>query len=389
MTVNIDKVAVIGAGVMGHGIAQTAAMAGLQVYLYDREEAFLNKAMEKIEQSLAKLLEKKKISQEVYETSKQLLRPTSDLSTAVRDVQFAFEAVPEVLSVKQDVFKQLEELTDKDTILATNTSNMSIGKIADKLKHPERVVGVHFFNPVVLMDLVEVIKGEKTDESVMQTAYQLCLRLKKRPVRVEKDTPGFIVNRVNAPVRVFLGAVVDEGHATCEEIDAVMKSAGDPMGPFELADYVGLDTVYYSAIYRGETLHPDYAPFKKLTEKVKAGHLGRKTGQGFYDWSQGRPKIDLSRKTDRVTPDDILFIKLNEAMKLLEEGVATAEDIDLAMVLGTGDRVGPFTACKDKDKEVIISRLTEIAELYKKEVLRPTARLREYGVSLDGNGGIG
>jgi enoyl-CoA hydratase/3-hydroxyacyl-CoA dehydrogenase len=371
----IDTVAVIGAGVMGHGIAQAALMAGLQVRLCDAQEAALNNGVARIQESLDKLLAKHKIAQETYDHCRRALIATTDMGEAVAGAQMVFEAVPEVLEIKQAVFRKLDELTDERTILASNTSNMSISAIASSTRHPHRVLGVHFFNPVVLMKLVEVIKGEQTSEDVMQTAYDLCLRMNKTPVRVEKDAPSFIVNRINAPVRVYLGAVVDAGVAGPEEIDALLKSAGDPMGHFELSDFIGLDTVHSSMLYRAEALHPEYGPFRELEKRVKEGNLGRKTGRGFYDWTQGKPEIDLAKKTDKISVDDIKYIKYNEALKLIEEGVASSKDIDLAMVLGTGDKVGPVEACKDADASVIAARLTEIAETYRKSILSPSASL--------------
>jgi enoyl-CoA hydratase/3-hydroxyacyl-CoA dehydrogenase len=375
----IQQVAVIGAGDMGHGIAEVALLAGYRVHLYDIKQEYLDRGVKRIHDSLAKLAEKGKIDADTHERSRQLLHPTTDLSEAVSAAQFVIEAVPEVLTIKQEVFQKLDQLAPETAILGTNTSNMSISDIASVTRRPERVVGVHFFNPVVLMKLVEVIRGEKTTEETMQSACEVCRKLGKEPIRVEKDVPSFIVNRINAPIRVFLGAVVDAGEATPEEIDAMVRDAGEPMGPFELLDYVGLDITYDSMDYRRQVLDPEYGPFEALEKLVKAGHLGKKTGQGFYDWSNGRPAIDLSKKTDVISFRDIQFVKLNEATKLIEQGVSNAKDIDRAMVLGTGDRVGPIEACKDVPPEEIAERLDELASRYRKAILQPTALLRSGG----------
>lgn len=374
-----QPVAVIGAGDMGHGIAEVALLAGYPVYLYDIKPEFLERGVQRIHDSLAKLEQKGKIDADTHERSRRLLHPTTDLAEAVSGARFVIEAVPEVLQIKQDVFRRLDELAPATAILGTNTSNMSITAIASATRRPERVVGVHFFNPVVLMKLVEVIRGEQTTEETMQQAVAFCRTLGKVPIRVEKDVPSFIVNRINAPIRVFLGAVVDAGEATPEAIDAMVRSAGEPMGPFELLDYVGLDITYDSMVYRQQVLDAEYGPFATLEKLVKAGHLGKKTGQGFYDWSQGRPSIDLSQKTDVITFRDIQFVKLNEATKLMEQGVSNARDIDRAMVLGTGDRVGPVEACMDVAPDVITTRLDELASRYQKHILQPTNLLRTGG----------
>jgi enoyl-CoA hydratase/3-hydroxyacyl-CoA dehydrogenase len=374
---DLKRVAVIGAGDMGHGIAEIALMAGLEVFLYDVKQDYLDRGVNRIYESLDILLSKGKITQATYDFSRTHLYPTLDLAEAVADVQLVLEAVPEVLELKQKLFEDLEAAASPDTILATNTSNMGITEIAAKVKKRDRIVGLHFFNPVVMMKLVEVIRGKETTDEVMQTAYDLCLKFNKTPVRVEKDTPSFIVNRLNAPVRVFLGAVVDSGIADPEEIDALVRSHGNPMGPFELSDYVGLDVTYYSMVYRINALGPEYGPNRLLEEKVESGNLGKKTGKGFYDWTIGRPVIDLSKKTDKIKIDDLVLVKLNEAAKLIEDGVATPKDIDLAMRLGTGDKKGPIEACRDLTQEEIINRLDYLVNTYQKEILRPTRLIRE------------
>lgn len=362
---------------MGHGIAQSVLLAGLTVHLYDVKEEFLQNGVEKIYAGLDKMGAKGQITEQEVNTFKNNLKPTVDLKEAVSKAQFVFEAVPEVLELKKDVFKQLDELTPPETILATNTSNMLITHIADATIHKERVVGVHFFIPVVLMKLVEVIRGDKTKEDVMQVAYDLCLKMNKFPVRVEKDRPGFIVNRVNGPTRVFLSAVVEAGLAEPEEIDALMRYHDLPIGHFELADYIGLDVVYFSAEYRKQTLHPEYGPNQMLLEKINANDLGRKTGKGFYDWSIGKPVIDLNKRTDKINIEDIEFVKFNEAAKIIEEGVANPKDIDQAMVLGTGYKEGPISYAKRFKLEDVISRLDQLSSQLNREVLKPTKILSE------------
>jgi len=368
----VKFMAVIGAGDMGHGICEVIALAGIQVYLYDRNQELVDKGLNRIHQSLDKLLEKGKINELTYIRSKECILPTINIKELAGNADFIIEAVPEVLEIKQSVFKELDELASKNTILATNTSNMSITEIANVTKNPERVVGIHFFNPVVLMKLVEVIRGGRTADWVMNTAYNLCKKLNKTPVRVEKDSPSFIVNRINAPVRTYLGAIVDKKDAKPNEIDAFLRYHGHPMGHFELSDFVGLDILYDSCKYREENLHPEFEPYKLLSEKVHNGKFGKKSGEGFYDWNQGRPAIDVNHRTDILEMIDLDIIKYNEATKLIDEGISTAEDIDLAMELGTGDEKGPIKVCSKIDPKKIIKRLDYISRKYGKEVLKPT-----------------
>lgn len=372
MLKNLKRIVVIGAGEMGHGIAQSSLMAGFKVTLFDINKEGLKHGEERIFESLNKLYEKNKIKLDVLNFSKRNLKTTTNFNDAVKNANFIFEAVPEVLSIKKNIFKRLEESVSKETILASNTSNMSISKIVLDLKHPERVVGIHFFNPVVLMKLVEVIKGNQTSEEVMLVAIEICEKMNKTPIRLEKDSPAFIVNRINGAVRTYLGAVIDSGVETPEKIDALLLSNGERMGHFELNDFIGLDTVYNSSIYRQDALHNDHKPYKILTDLYNKNHLGKKSEQGFYNWSEGRPKINLEEKADEKIIENIKYIKLNEASKLIEKKIATAENIDLAMILGTADKIGPIKNCKGVEEDKITKRLKFIAKKYRKEILLPT-----------------
>ena len=253
---------------------------------------------------------------------------------------------------------------------------MLISHVSEHVRYKDRVVGLHFFNPVVIIKLVEVIKGSETSETVMQAAYDLCVKMDKRPIRVEKDSPSFIINRVNGPNRLYLGAVVDEGIAEPEEIDALIRYHGSPIGHFELADHIGLDVIYDALQYRRKIIHPDYSPYQKLVEKVQLKEFGKKTGQGFYDWSHGRLTIDQNKRTDKIMIEDLDYIKFNEAIKLVEEGVSTAADIDLAMRL-VGEKAGPIETAKKFNKEQVVARLTILAKRFGLEVLKPANILSE------------
>jgi enoyl-CoA hydratase/3-hydroxyacyl-CoA dehydrogenase len=375
---DIKRVAVIGAGDMGHGIAEVALMAGYPVFLRDVTQEFVDRGVQRVDDSLKKLVKKGRVPQDVYDKiQKELLHPCVQLSEAVAEADLVIEAIPEVLDLKRQAFAEMDRSAPAHTILASNTSTMSITKIAQATKRPEKVVGLHYFNPAVIMKLVEVIRGEKTSDETMQVAYDFCLKNNKIPVRVEKDVPGFIVNRVQAPSAVLLGAILDEGIAQPEEIDALMRSLGMPMGPCELMDFTGLDINYHASRYFTDAVHPDFAPARTIEEKVNAGALGKKTGKGFFDWSQGRPQVDLSRATSKVDPLDLLAVQINEATKLIEMGVCSAEDVDTAIVNGTGNKIGYMAMAKGQDPEELAKRLDGLAERFNKEIFRPTKMIRE------------
>jgi enoyl-CoA hydratase/3-hydroxyacyl-CoA dehydrogenase len=227
------------------------------------------------------------------------------------------------------------------------------------------------------MRLVEVIRGDKTSDETMQVAFDFVLKNGKVPVRVEKDVPGFIVNRVQAPSGLLLTSIVDEGIAQPEEVDALMRKLGMPMGPFELMDYTGLDVSYHGRHYYAKVIHPDFAPGRIIEAKFKAGELGKKTGKGFFDWSKGRPEIDLSKATDKVDPMDLVAVQINEATKLIEMGVCKAEDVDTAIANGTGNAIGPMSIAKGQDPADLTKRLVGLAKRFNKEIFKPTKMIRE------------
>lgn len=375
---DIKKIAVMGAGDMGHGIAEVALLAGYKVTMRDVEQRFVDKGLARIRESLAKLVEKQKVSEEAKQKMLSNIEVFVDIDKAVKDADFVIEAVPEIMSIKKEVFKELDKLAPKHAVLASNTSNMSITEIASATNRPDKVVGMHFFNPAVLMKLVEVIKGAKTSEDSMQLAYDLALKMNKVPVRVEKDSIGFIYNRVNAPNSILLGAILERGLATPEEIDAKMRKVGMPMGPYELMDYVGLDVAYHSALYFAERLSPDYKPAKWLKKLVDSGNLGKKTGKGIFDWSLGRPAIDLSKAKEDFDPTDLIAIQVNEATKLLEEGVVkNPDDIDKAIVNGGGSAFGPFQLAKGIGFDKLAKRCEELAKQFGVKAFEPTETLKK------------
>jgi len=375
---DIKKVVVLGAGDMGHGIAEVALLGGYKVAMRDIEQRFVDTGLQRIKDSLEKLAEKQKISEDNRKAMLSNIETFVDMGDAVKDADFVIEAAPEIMDLKRKVFQELDRLAPKHAVLASNTSNMSITEIASVTGRPEKVVGMHFFNPAVLMKLVEVIKGDKTSEETMQVTYDLITKMNKVPVRVEKDSVGFIVNRVNAPTSIMLNAILERRMATPEEIDAKMNKVGMPMGPYELMDYVGLDVHYHGGLYLAERLSSDYAPPKWLKEKVDAGDLGKKTGKGIYDWSKGRPTIDPAKAKEDFDPTDLIALQVNEATKLLEEGVANSpDDIDKAVVNGGGSAFGPFQLAKGIGYDKLAKRCEELAQQFGVETFKPTETLKK------------
>jgi len=375
---DVKKIAVMGAGDMGHGIAEVALLAGYKVALRDIEQRFVDKGLSRIKESLDKLAEKQKITQENKNAMLANIKTFVDIGEAVKDVDFVIEAVPEVMDLKKQVFQALDAAVPKHAIMASNTSNMSITEIASVTKRPEQVVGMHFFNPAVLMKLVEVIKGGKTSEATMQVAYNLALKMNKVPVRVEKDSIGFVYNRVNAPTGLLINLILEKGVATPVEIDAKMRKIGMPMGPYELADYVGLDVHYHGGLYFAEKLSRDYAPPSWLKAKIDAGELGKKTGKGIFDWSKGRPEIDLSKAKEDFDPTTFIALQVNEATKLLEAGVVKSpEEIDKAMVNGGGSAIGPFQLAKGIGYDKLAKMCEDLAKQFGVKVFEPTETLKK------------
>ena len=374
---DIKKIAVIGTGDMGHGIAEVALLTGYKVAMSDIKQEFVDRGFSRIKESLAKFVERQKITAEAEKAMLANIQTFTNLEQAVKDVDFVIEAAPEIMDLKKKIFSDLGKFAPKHAVLASNTSNMSITEIAETTGRPDKVVGIHFFNPAVLMKLVEYIRGAKTSEETMQVSRDLIFKMGKTPVRVEKDSPGFIYNRVNAPTMIYLGKMLEkQGIEAAEGVDAKMRKLGMPMGPYELMDYVGIDVGYHSALYYAERVSPDYSPPKWWKDLVDANQLGKKTGKGIFDWSKGRPTIDLSKEKADFDPSDLAAIQVNEATKLLEEGVTKSmDDIDTAMVNGGGSAIGPFQMAKMVGYEKIIKRLEELSKEYNTDVFKPTRTL--------------
>jgi len=378
---DIKRIAVIGSGDMGNGIAQLGIMAGYTVAMRDIEQRFVDRGVESIKKSMEKLVNKGKISEEARTDALNRLIPIVGLEPAVKNADFIIEAVPEIMELKKEVFADLDRLSPDHAILATNTSNMSITEISKSTQRPDKVVGMHFFNPAVLMKLVEVIRGGFSSDESIEVTYDLAKKMNKVPVIVKKDSPGFIYNRVNAPTGLLLSKIMELDHPTPDQFDSAFKPFM-PMTPFELVDYVGIDIAYHGQLYFAKTLSADYAPSAAFKAMVDSGNLGKKTGKGFYDWSTGRPAIDTSNPTTEFDPTHMVALQVNEATKILEEGVCDdPREIDLAMANGGGG-VGPFTLAKSIGYETLIQKCEDLADRFKVEVFRPTKTMREGNIEV-------
>jgi 3-hydroxybutyryl-CoA dehydrogenase len=282
----IKKSFIVGSGLMGSGIAQVCAQAGIDVFLYDIDTEALKKALDNIEWSVNKFVEKGKVKEQGRTIMKRI-KPVSDFSEA-ETAELIIEAVFEKIDLKQEIFKKVDEICAPEALIASNTSAIPITELAAVTGNPERVLGLHFFSPAPMMQAVEVIKGIATTDETARKGREFVLQIGKEPIMVNRDITGFVINRINFPSTIEAMNLVEKGIATVEDIDKGMKLAsGRKMGIFETGDMVGLDVTYGAmmAMYQ-ESGDPRWYPPMILRRKVKAGHLGRKAGKGWYEYNR-------------------------------------------------------------------------------------------------------
>ncbi|MCK9364890.1 MAG: 3-hydroxyacyl-CoA dehydrogenase NAD-binding domain-containing protein [Syntrophales bacterium] len=368
---DVKKVVVLGAGAMGHGIAQVAAMAGYKVVLRDINEEFVQRGYQRIKEDLERRVKKGRMAEAQKNDLLAAITPIVDLKKAVKDADIIVEAVPEIMKLKHEVLSEAAKLCPKKTVFATNTSSLSITEIAKVLDDPGRVVGLHFFNPVPVMKLVEIIYGEKTDEKSVQIIEAFTKKLGKTSIYVRKDVPGFVVNRIFVPFSNEAAWVLHNKEvATPFEVDAAIKyRLGLPMGMLELLDVLGngaIDVQYHVSNYFKETIGESWGPPTNLTELFKAGLLGKKSGKGFYDWSDPANKNEIPLSAGRTfDPLRVVVIAINEAANLLVDKVATKSDIDVGTLLGLGFPRGILRMADDIGLDVVVDELNRLYAKFK------------------------
>ena len=355
---DIDTITVLGAGTMGHGIAEVAALAGYEVRLRDIEEDIVEEGYDDIEWSLGKLAENERITEEQAEEALANVSAYVDLEEAVDDADVVIEAIIEEMDIKQQVYDELDEVAPDRTIFASNTSSLSITELSEVTDRAEQFCGMHFFNPPVRMDLVEVISGAHTSEATLDVIEDLVEDLGKTPVRVRKDVPGFIVNRILVPLMNEASWMVEGEVATVEEIDATVSfDMGLPMGPFELGDLTGNDVILHVLEYMHEVAGEAYEPAPFFVETVEAGKYGQKTGEGFYQYEDG-PGAEYPPDAGREDIARRLTALLaNEVGKLLAMDVAPVEDIDHAVKLGGRWPDGPAKLADGTGLDTLVETL--------------------------------
>ncbi|WP_256839086.1 3-hydroxyacyl-CoA dehydrogenase NAD-binding domain-containing protein [Ornithinimicrobium faecis] len=366
-------VAVVGAGAMGVGIAQVAAQAGHEVHLVDAAEGAATSAREKLAATLTRLVDKGKLTSDESAgiLERVIIGPAADGDLKeLPPVGLVIEAVVEKLAVKHEIFGTLDDEQDESTVLATNTSSLDIGAIAADLAHPERVIGLHFFNPPPLMKLVEVVRTTQSAPEILRDAQALMERWGKTPVLCT-STPGFIVNRVARPFYGEAQRLLEAEVADAATLDFALRELGGfRMGPFELTDLIGQDVNFAvgNSVWHQSDRDPRYEPVAVQRELVEAGRLGRKTGHGYFEYAEGGQPVGVTPDEGRarelvggpIETDPVartIAMLVNEGVDLVRRGEATAEDVDTAMKLGTNYPKGPHEWLAEIGAATIVEQL--------------------------------
>jgi 3-hydroxybutyryl-CoA dehydrogenase len=373
------RIGVLGAGTMGSGIAQVAATAGHEVLLIDASEEQILRATASLDKIFSKLVEKEKITAQQKQEILCRIKLETDIA-AFHDCGLVIEAIVEDLTIKKEVFARLETFVSDSCILASNTSSLSIASIGSALKKPERIIGIHFFNPAPLMPLVEVVPAVQTSAEVLETTKNLIDSWKKVTV-LTKDTPGFIVNRIARPFYGEALRIYEEGIADFATIDWAMTHFGQfKMGPFTLMDYIGNDVNYAvtESVFAAFYYDPRYKP--SLTQKrySEAGYFGRKSGRGYYNYSENASNTEPNRdeKIGYDIFERILVMLMNEAADALFLNIASKQDIDLAMTKGVNYPKGLLAWAEDFGIEKLLQKLETLQEEYGEDRYRPSPLLK-------------
>ena len=363
----IKNITVLGSGIMGHGIAQISAMAGYNVVLRDIEQKFLDKAMDKINWSLEKLVSKEKISKDERDKIATRIKPMVDLSNAVHDSDLVIEAVPEIMDLKKQVYQELDKVADGRIIFASNTSTLPITEIANTISRPEKFIGIHFFNPPQLMKLVEVIPGQKTTDDIIKTTINFVESVKKVPVICRRDVPGFIINRLFIPLVHEACYVMERQKIQKTEIDSAVKfKLGFPMGIFELADFTGIDVIHKATIEMHLRDKKVILPHAKIEQLFNEKKLGKKNGEGFYKYSDEKyERIELTEElAELCIPTQIVANILNNAAWLVTNNASDINEIEKAASLGLGLKKPLFETANEIGMQKIVDELKKLSKQF-------------------------
>ena len=375
----IRRIVVVGTGLMGHGIAQSFAMKGYEVYLLSRSKESLENAVQDIKWSLQKLVDKGSLSKDAADSALSKILTTTSYEKGARNADLVLESIKENLDLKKMTFSKIDKIAKADAIIASNTSTLSITEMGKVTERPEKTIGMHWFIPPQLTQLVEVIRGDETSNDTVSTIMDLSKKIGKTPILCKKDVRGFIVSRILVAMFNEAFWTYSRGEASMLEIDSSVKYNGSfPMGWFELVDFVGIDTEYDVSKILHKAHGERYRPCLELTEPlVKAKKLGRKTGVGFYDWKKSRPMIPSELKTS-YDVERSWAVAINEAAYMIHEDVASPESIDLGMKLGCGWPLGPCEYADKKGLDTILSTLKEAYDRYAIELYKPCNLLENY-----------